>query len=220
MTYKCPICGFDKLPTCDAEGFVDGGLRVCANQAKVAKIEKLHAANDAKNSRWPMPRRYVHAALTDLVGRVPTRVYDLGHSEDYANGELMVFLGVYGTGKTHAACAIAKAFRARHRFAIFHNASMLADRLSYHNDPERTMMDDILTCDLLTLDDIGRDRGSPFERETLWKIISHRHAECLATIITTNLGPPAFEADELGTAVMSRVRGDHIFVFDRRHNGN
>ena len=104
-----------------------------------------------------------------------------------------------------------------HGFAIFQNASMLADRLAYGNDPHGEAMEDILRCDLLIVDDVGRGRGSPFERETLWKVISHRHAECLATIVTTNLGPAAFMADDLGAAILSRTRRQDTFLFEKRY---
>ena len=73
-------------------------------------------------------------------------------------------------------------------------------------------------CDLLILDDIGVERGTPWTQERLYDLLNTRYNECKCTIFTSNLGPTEIE-DKLGTRIASRIRSSKIIELkgvDRR----
>lgn len=104
----------------------------------------------------------------------------------------LLFTGGVGTGKTCLASAIArgvveKGYSAKIMSAYEFNALML----TVHTSPiaeRNALMDDVLTSDLLVIDDLGTE---PMLKrvtiEYLLLVIEERQAKGLATIITTNL---------------------------------
>jgi len=104
----------------------------------------------------------------------------------------LLFTGGVGTGKTCLASAIArgiveKGYSAKIMSAYEFNSLML----TVHTSPiaeRNALMDDVLTADLLVIDDLGTE---PMLKrvtiEYLLLVIEERQAKGLATIITTNL---------------------------------
>ena len=104
----------------------------------------------------------------------------------------LLFTGGVGTGKTCLASAIAtgvveKGYCAKIMSAYEFNSLML----TVHTSPiaeRNALMDDVLTSDLLVIDDLGTE---PMLKrvtiEYLLLVIEERQAKGLATIITTNL---------------------------------
>ena len=54
------------------------------------------------------------------------------------------------------------------------------------------------------LDDIGRERPTEWAQETLYLVVNARYQECLATSVTTNLGPDELRA-RLGEPILDRL---------------
>lgn len=102
----------------------------------------------------------------------------------------IVFLGTYGTGKTHLAAAIAN-FRAGMGYPpLFVMVPDLLDHLRATFAPEnRTrydrLFDQIKTTPLLVLDDLGTQSMTPWVREKLNQLFNYRYIAELPTIITT-----------------------------------
>ncbi len=104
----------------------------------------------------------------------------------------LLFTGGVGTGKTCLASAIArgvveKGYSAKIMSAYEFNSLML----TVHTSPiteRNALMDDVLTSDLLVIDDLGTE---PMLKrvtiEYLLLVIEERQSKGLATIITTNL---------------------------------
>ena len=81
-----------------------------------------------------------------------------------------------------------------------------------------TLLDRAYKCDLLILDDIGVERGTPWTQERLYDLLNTRYNECKCTIFTSNLSPSEIE-DKLGTRIASRIRSSKIIELkgvDRR----
>ena len=68
--------------------------------------------------------------------------------------------------------------------------------------------DMLLECDLLILDDLGTEFGSPFTTSCLYNIINTRLLEVRPTIISTNLKPPEL-LEKYGQQIASRVVGSY-----------
>lgn len=139
--------------------------------------------------RTGIPRRY-WGAETDLVMPESGGVY---------------LWGLVGRGKTHAACALAlrelangtpmrdaqtgevMAYRTPvTRFCTMVDAKdQLRDtfgtRQSAHD-----LRSVLFTCDLLILDDVGREDPKPWAQEFLWTIVDARYRSLKRTIVTSN----------------------------------
>jgi DNA replication protein DnaC len=90
--------------------------------------------------------------------------------------------------------AVTRALIDRCVSAVIVNVPMLllTFRGTFSGDrPERfdRMLDLLCRCEHLVLDDLGRERPTPWAQETLYLVVNARYQECLATSLTTNLNP-------------------------------
>ena len=108
----------------------------------------------------------------------------------------LVYEGSYGCGKTHLALAIASEIIHKKGMRVrFTTAADLLDNLratfsnksSGSNDSAQDIVESIKEIDVLILDDYGAEKSSSWAEEKLFQIINHRHANDMATVITTNL---------------------------------
>ncbi len=120
----------------------------------------------------------------------------------------LVFIGEYGTGKTHLAAAIANYQATRGYEAMFVVVPDLLDHLRAAFSPDaRTSFDqrfeEVRTTPLLVLDDLGTESATPWAREKLYQIINHRYVAKLPTVITTSVSP-----DDLDPRIRTRIVDD------------
>ncbi len=66
------------------------------------------------------------------------------------------------------------------------------------------MLEDISTCDLLVLDDFGRERPTEWVMETFFVIINDRYNEMKPIIYTTNFNAKQLSKN-VDKAVLSRI---------------
>lgn len=124
--------------------------------------------------------------------------------QSYSKGILLS--GNCGTAKTHIACALLIKHCHRGFTGKFYSLSQLmADIKSrFSCNDNRTsnaqILNDIYTCGLLVVDDIGDSRTSEYDYETFSQIINARMRQGLKIIITTNLG----------SQKLSEIYGDRI----------
>ena len=118
--------------------------------------------------------------------------------------------GLYGSGKTHLAAAIANDTVYRGIPTLFITAPDLLDYLRFSfSDPEsnlETRFEEIRNAALLIMDDFGTQNGTPWAQEKLFQIINYRYINRLPTVITTNL-----ILDEIESRIRSRLQ-DEEFV--------
>ena len=106
--------------------------------------------------------------------------------------------------------------------ALYLNTNIFLEQLRNSFDDKEsninTLLDRAYKCDLLILDDIGVERGTPWTQERLYDLLNTRYNECKCTIFTSNLSPSEIE-DKLGTRIASRIRSSKIIELkgvDRR----
>ncbi len=117
----------------------------------------------------------------------------------------LVFIGDYGSGKTHLAAAIGN-YRQELGFqTIFVSVPDLLDHLRAAFSPTSpTSLDrrfeEVRSAPLLILDDLGTESATPWVREKLYQLFNYRYNRELPTVITT-----ADTLDEMDPRLRSRL---------------
>ena len=114
----------------------------------------------------------------------------------------IILSGSVGTGKTHLAAAITHKIIEEYGIPVqFKTAIEIYSELT---DFSKETADKYKKCDLLVVDDIGKEKSTDWKSEKLFEIINARYEDYLPTIFTTNL-PPNKLKELFGDAVFSRV---------------
>jgi len=122
----------------------------------------------------------------------------------------LVFMGPYGSGKTHLAAAIAN-YRAGLGFPpLLVMVPDLLDHLRATFAPDSLVrydrrFEDIRSTPLLILDDLGAQAMTPWVKEKLYQLFNHRYNAELPTVITTASGP-----DEIDPRIRSRLEDTRL----------
>jgi DNA replication protein DnaC len=103
----------------------------------------------------------------------------------------IIFMGGPGVGKTHLAAGIGIACQDRGKPVMFVVVPDLLDHLRATFSPSSTtsydrMFQEVLTSELLILDDLGTQSATPWAREKLYQILNYRYNAELPTVITTS----------------------------------
>lgn len=106
-------------------------------------------------------------------------------------GTGIIFYGPYGVGKTHLACSIANELIKMQKSVIFGSTIKLFGiiKKSYNNDiseDESKIISKFINCDVLIIDDLGKEKSSEWVLEKLYYIINERYEHNKPIIITTN----------------------------------
>ncbi len=104
----------------------------------------------------------------------------------------LIFLGSYGTGKTHLAAAIANYRRAAGDDPIFTVVPDLLDHLRATFNPNSPVSYDhvfnqVRNAKLLILDDLGTQNTTPWAREKLFQVLNFRYETKAPTVITSSI---------------------------------
>ena len=117
----------------------------------------------------------------------------------------LVFMGGYGSGKTHLAAAIANYQAGLGDPPLFVMVPDLLDHLRAAFSPNSNTtfdrrFDEIRTAPLLVLDDLGTQSMTPWVREKLYQLFNYRYNAELPTVITTS-----DSLDEMDPRIRSRL---------------
>jgi len=126
--------------------------------------------------------------------------------------------GTYGTGKTHLAAAICHELIKQGYQPIFGTMITLLGKIkaTYSDDEsaetEERIINTYLNCDLLIIDDLGKEKVSEWTLEKLYYVINSRYEDCLPIVITTNYDPEKLvrrltvkDNFETAEAIVSRI---------------
>jgi DNA replication protein DnaC len=122
----------------------------------------------------------------------------------------LVFIGSYGSGKTHLAAGIGNYRLALGESPMFVVVPDLLDHLRATFNPSSNstydrLFEQIRNCRLLIMDDLGTQSATNWAREKLYQIFNHRYVAELPTIITTTS-----TMDEMDPRIRSRMLDKRI----------
>lgn len=126
-----------------------------------------------------------------------------------AQGVGMILSGPTGSGKTHLAAAIANELTEREHTVIFQSVPelLLRIRSTFNRGAETTeeqLVNELLRCHLLVLDDLGSEKATEWTEATLFELIDQRYRLERPVVVTTNLSPAAL-GKAIGTRTMDRL---------------
>lgn len=156
----------------------------------------------------------------DSAGKKAALQVARGFMESFENhekaGTFVVFSGRPGTGKSHLACAIASAVARTGRSSLYATARelvlMLRDTWRHDSDrSERQAIDQLVSVNLLVIDEVGVGFGSDAEKTQFFDIIDGRYREQMPTILLTNLDRKGL-AEYIGQRAFDRLREGGIWV--------
>lgn len=131
------------------------------------------------------------------------------------NGENLLFYGGPGLGKTFLCSCIAKELMDKGETIIYTTGWQLFQKISdavfRSEDSEDTysdVMEDILTCDLLIIDDLGTEHINSFTSAEFFNIINQRLNNNRSVILSTNLSPEELY-DKYSERAVSRIMGGY-----------
>lgn len=135
---------------------------------------------------------------------------------DNMDSEGLLIWGVPGNGKSHVAAAIAHAIKAREKTVVFQTVPELLERIrstfnSKQKSTEKEIMDALLHCDLLILDDIGSEKISDWVLDVMFRIVDGRYRQKRPIIYTTNLNPKELE-NQLNKRIYDRMVETSIII--------
>lgn len=145
------------------------------------------------------------------------RAYENAQEFAEAPGNWLIFNSIaHGNGKTHLAAAIANHLARKGEVVLFISVPDLLDHLRATFSPSSVTrydrrFNEIKTCPVLVLDDLGTESATPWAREKLYQLLNHRYVSRLPTVITT--ATPIKELDpRLEARMMDETRSTFFVI--------
>lgn len=168
------------------------------------KRARLAIAQDKRAAAWirGVPRKYRDARLDTLADdQHPARLRAWLASDS----EVLVLASpTVGNGKTYAAYAVGWAALEAGQWVCARTSADLMAALRPSGEQEPEIWHTVTTCDLLLIDDLGKDRITDWTAEQLHRLINARNADGLRTMVTTNKSPREIE-EIYGASIADRL---------------
>lgn len=180
--------------------------------------DELSAASPLKRCSFESFSLSKYADITDKTLGVNqrehmTKVYNYckAYAEDFTTkSKNLLMMGATGLGKTHLSLAIANKVIEKGYDVYYDSIQNIMDKLEREHfgrlPREESIKEDILSCDLLIIDDLGVEFSTQFTVAELHNIINTRILRCLPTIISTNLELADIEK-QYSQRIASRIIG-------------
>jgi DNA replication protein DnaC len=187
-----------------------------ADRAELEAIRKRQSANRSAVYTRRRPSRYANASYGSLRDDQDPR--GMVSSWLSRGPRALVVAGPARTGKTTAAYAIANDAHAAGQWVMVWTAADLSAALKPDGEP--LAYDYATSCDLLVLDDLGRERVTDWWLEQLQRMVDGRCANERRLVVTANCAATAEAAyDDLvaryGDPIVERlIDGGGVVVLD------
>lgn len=160
------------------------------------------------------PKMLMNASLSELITE-KERANILKYIKDFLKKKVndepvkgLYLSGSFGSGKSYILSALLNELSLKGYKCVNINYPLLLNKLkaSFSDYNYNDVMDEIMTCDVLLIDDIGAENNSPWSRdEVLGTILQYRMDSDLATFFTSN-----FTINELETELSETNKGTDL----------
>ena len=210
--YTCPKCG--------DTGYVGGGM--CDCYRRLLQEEACNALSGLSAMRdtdfCSMRRDYYDNAVDPKLGVSPReQMADvIAYCRDYTASftpaaDSLLLQGATGIGKTHLCLAIARGVTEAGFGVVYGSVQPLIRRLEAEHFGREAgdSESQLISCDLLVLDDLGMEFDTPFSRACLYNVLNARLLEGKPTVVSTNLSIAAMK-ERYGDQIASRISGGFV----------
>ena len=184
--YTCPYC--------HDTGYVGNEKCRCFRAKEITLLyhqSRIQELAEAENFETLSRKWYKGEDLTNFVrAEEASRTFVRQFGRLYQN---LFFYGNVGTGKSFLSICIAHEILQQGHSVIYFSAAELFGRLSAlafdrnHREDLFRLQNDLYTCDLLIIDDLGTEGTNSFVVSQLFALINERHLSSHPTIISSNL---------------------------------
>lgn len=219
----CECDSFAPRYTCEAcgdTGYVSG--RVCDCYRRLLQEEACRSLSGLSAMRLTdfgsMRLDYYDNAIDPKLGVSPRQQmqdvieYCRAYTEAFdPHSDSLLLYGATGIGKTHLCLAIARGVTEQGFGVVYGSVQPLVRRLEAERfgREQGDSEDQLISCDLLVLDDLGMEFDTPFSRACLYDILNARLLEGRPTVVSTNLGVNALK-ERYGEQIASRISGGFV----------
>lgn len=208
--------------------------RLAEEKAEARRIETEQRQKEYRFSSLTamatIPLRFEQATLDNYIPSEQSRKiwefckkYTEAPQEILAKGISLILCGTAGTGKTHLACGIIRAFIPHLSCKYAEVIKLLREvKDTYNRKSDKTegqIIAQYASYDLLVLDEVGVQFGSETEKMILFEVLNDRYTKMKPTILISNLAPAAL-SEVIGERVMDRMKdnGGKILVCEWQSN--
>ena len=176
----------------------------CGCEGEIAERERVERVQRAEQER-NVADKVSAAGVTRKFANARTSIPEIGDfllGFDRHGGSGLYISGIVGSGKTHAASALARALVYEGHSVVLTNTLAMLDsiRATYGRDGSQTGgVGRFAGCDLLILDDMGKENGSGWALTTMFQVINSRYEDMRPIVITSQYTLPAL-AKRMGRA--------------------
>ncbi len=204
---------------CMDTGFIDGEKCHCLKQAIVDELYRQSNISEIlkrENFSTLSLDYYFDSELDQMKGYIKEcKDFVKDFDEKYEN---ILFYGKPGVGKTFFSNCIANELINNGHLVIYFTSTGLFDTLAAYtfrntdpSDDVINLREDILTCDLLIIDDLGTETTNKFVISQLFLIINERYIRRRSTIISTNLTISEL-SETYEERIISRIIGSYNLI--------
>ena len=211
-------------PLCEDRGYLaDGTLCKCYQQERIQNIIE-QSGMSAAMQQYRFENFYLDGfdKPEDIQKKVE---WCKQFARQIVNGtcnDSLFLRGDVGRGKTHLSSAIANAVLAGGKTVIYKRAADLFDMIRRYKYEESTqrwheVLDQLISCDLLVIDDLGAERTTDFVTEQLVFLLEERNYRNKPWIINSNLKLSQIQ-DSYNTRVSDRIMDRATAILLERPN--
>lgn len=209
---------------CQDTGYIGNEKCSCFKQAEISLLyaqsnlqELLSRETFSRFSLSYYSDTKVHEASGQTERQMAMKAYDISRRfvEDFKEkSDNLFFYGDTGMGKTFLSHCIAHELLEKSYCVLYFSAYDLFEKLAryaFSKEESGGTMEDILSCELLIIDDLGTELTNSFVASSLFTCVNDRLIRQKSTIISTNLDLESL-SQTYSERTVSRIMGNYHMV--------
>ncbi len=162
---------------------------IASIQKRALEIMKKEADKEKQEPPCNYSEYFNQEARQIFARNIPTNIRKLPWDEIEVKVKTQgnyLFIGDAGTGKTVNAIWLARQALLQGKTARFMTATECLNKMNDNQLSNKSLFNEILDCDLLVLDDLGREKYTEKRLENFFSLINKSYGDMREIIITAN----------------------------------